>query len=102
MGPSVGERLLKRDGQLVGLRVSARRYASTGHNVVGRIAGEESERIALAAHYDTAAGVPGATDNASGTAVLLALCEAFAATGRHRFGLDFIAYGAGGVRSPRG
>jgi Peptidase family M28 len=94
VAPSVGERLLKRNGQLVRLRLRARRYASTGHNIVGRLPGDGPERVAVAAHYDTAAGVPGATDNASGTAVLLALCEAFTATGRHRFGIDFIAYGA--------
>ncbi|HEV7215747.1 MAG TPA: M28 family peptidase, partial [Chloroflexota bacterium] len=94
VSPAVGERLRRGEGRPVRLRVRARRYASTGHNVVGRIPGDEPEHITVAAHYDTAAGVPGATDNASGTAVLLALCEAFSATGRRRFGVDFVAYGA--------
>ena len=91
---AVGERLRQCDGRLVRLRIRARRYASTGHTVVGRTPGGESDRITVAAHYDTAAGVPGATDNASGTAVLLALCEAFTATSRRHFGIDFVAYGA--------
>jgi hypothetical protein len=48
----------------------------------------------VAAHYDTAANSPGATDNASGTAVVLELCQLFAAAGKRRLGIDFIAYGA--------
>jgi len=91
---SVGERLRERDGRRLRLRLRARRYASTGHNVIGRLPGDEPERIVVAAHYDTAANVPGATDNASGTAVILALCEAFAASDRRRYGIDFVAYGA--------
>ena len=94
VAPAVGERLRQRADRPVRLRIRARRYASTGHNVVGRIPGDGPGRLAVAAHYDSAAGVPGATDNASGTAVLLALCEAFSATGRRRFGVDFVAYGA--------
>jgi aminopeptidase YwaD len=91
---SIGEQLREREGDVLRLRLRARRYPSVGHNVIGRIAGETSERIAVAAHYDTAANVSGATDNASGTAVVLALCEEFATTGRRRFGIDFVAYGA--------
>src|SRR5205085_9221830 len=56
--------------------------------------GAAAERITVAAHYDTAAGVSGATDNASGTAALLALCETFATAGSRRLTIDFVAYGA--------
>src|SRR6185437_1364011 len=91
---AVGERLREQNGRRLRLHLRARRYPSTGHNVIGRLPGEKPERIVVATHYDTAADVPGATDNASGTAVILALCEAFAAAGRHRFGIDFVAYGA--------
>jgi aminopeptidase YwaD len=91
---SIGERLREREGDVVRLHLRARRYPSISHNVVGRLAGAESERIAVAAHYDTATDVAGATDNASGTAVLLGLAEAFGATGPGRFGIDFVAYGA--------
>ncbi len=94
VAPSVGERLRQCGDRLVRLRIRARRYASTGHTVIGRIPGDEPEHLTVAAHYDTAAGVAGATDNASGTAVVLALCEAFSAAGRRRFGIDFVAYGA--------
>jgi Iap family predicted aminopeptidase len=91
---SIGERLLEHQGRSLRLRIRARRYASIGHNVVGRLPGDEPERITVAAHYDSAANVSGATDNASGTAALLALCEAFAGAGKRRLTIDFVAYGA--------
>lgn len=91
---SVGERLRERDGAWMRLRIQARRYDSTGHNVIARIAGRESRRIAVAAHYDTAAGVPGATDNASGTAAVLELCEVFASGQMPDLGLELVTFGA--------
>ena len=102
---SVGQGLLQNEGRRVRLRIRARRYPSTGHNVIGRLnrplrsAGEDEGHIVVAAHYDTAAHSPGATDNASGTAAVLELCELFArqacaGPGRRRLGIDFIAYGA--------
>jgi aminopeptidase YwaD len=90
---SVGGHLLAHAGRSLRLRLRARRYPSTGHNVLGRLSGDEAERVVVAAHYDTAADVSGATDNASGTAALLALCESFA-TSRRRLTIDFVAYGA--------
>jgi aminopeptidase YwaD len=81
-------------GSRVRLHIRARRYPSTSHNVIGRLKGEEQGHIVVAAHYDTAADSPGATDNASGTAVVLELCELFAAAGKRRLGIDFVAYGA--------
>jgi aminopeptidase YwaD len=91
---SVGLRLRENEDRRVQLRIIARRYESIGHNVIGRLPGESKERIVVAAHYDTAANSPGATDNASGTAVVLELCELFATMGKRKLGIDFIAYGA--------
>ena len=91
---SVGRKLLENEGERVRLRIRARRYDSTGHNVIGRLPGGEEGHLVVAAHYDTAAESPGATDNASGTAVVLELCELFAAAGKRKLGLHFIAYGA--------
>jgi aminopeptidase YwaD len=91
---SMGLRLQENEGRRVRLRIIARRYDSTGHNVIGRLPGESKEHIVVVAHYDTAANSPGATDNASGTAVVLELCELFAAMGKRKLGIDFIAYGA--------
>ncbi|MBI1926536.1 M28 family peptidase [Candidatus Poribacteria bacterium] len=91
---SVGLRLRENEGRRVRLRMLARRYDSIGHNIIGRLPGAGLGHIVVAAHYDTAASSPGATDNASGTAVVLELCELFAATDKRQLGIDFIAYGA--------
>ncbi|MDQ3702441.1 MAG: M28 family peptidase [Chloroflexota bacterium] len=91
---STGVRLRQHPGGRIRLRTDARRYRSTGHNVIGHLPGRAPGRVAVAAHYDTAAGVPGATDNASGTAAVLELCEVFAAAGTPALGIDFVAFGA--------
>jgi aminopeptidase YwaD len=91
---SVGRKLLENEGGRVRLRIRARRYDSTAHNVIGRLPGGDEGHLVVAAHYDTAAESPGATDNASGTAVVMELCELFAAAGKRKLGLHFIAYGA--------
>jgi Zn-dependent M28 family amino/carboxypeptidase len=90
----VGNRLIGLQGRSLRIQIHARRYASVGHNVIGRLAGAEAERVTVASHYDSAANVSGATDNASGTAALLTLCEAFAMAGQRRLTIDFVAYGA--------
>ncbi|MCK4282907.1 MAG: M28 family peptidase [Candidatus Brocadiae bacterium] len=94
VAPSVAARLRKGEGRRVRLRISARRYDSTSHNVIGHLPGSEAGRIVVGAHYDTAAESPGAADDAGGTAVVMELCETFAAAGRRRLGIDFIAFGA--------
>lgn len=91
---SVGLRLRDNEGKRARLRIHARRYDSIGHNVIGRLPGEGKGHIVVAAHYDTAANSPGATDNASGTAVILELCQLFATADERKLGIDFIAYGA--------
>jgi aminopeptidase YwaD len=91
---SVGDALLSGEGGRIALHMETRRYDSTGHNVIARMNGNADRHILVAAHYDTAAMVPGAVDNASGTAVLLELCELFAALPRREQGIHFVAYGA--------
>ena len=49
--------------------------------------------VVLGAHYDTVPNVPGANDNASGTAVLLTIAQALSQTS-FPFGLRFIAFGS--------
>ena len=51
-----------------------------------------SEVVVVGAHYDTAAGAPGADDNASGVAVLLALARAFDGTSRSAGSIRFVAF----------
>ncbi len=62
-------------------------------NIEAELKGQEfaQEIIVVGAHYDTARGSPGADDNASGVAALLALCRSFS---HQRFSrtLRFVAF----------
>lgn len=48
------------------------------HNIVAEIAGASPEIVLVGAHYDSVTGAPGANDNGSGVAAVLALCRRFA------------------------
>jgi len=76
--PEAGLALLQAGEQPVSLRIAGRTLPGHPANVVARQAGRRPERLLLCAHLDTQAGTPGAWDNASGVAVLLALAERFA------------------------
>jgi hypothetical protein len=60
-------------------------------NVVAELSGKTRDIVVLGAHYDSVAGAPGANDNASGVAMLLALARELAGT-RHEKTLRFIAF----------
>ena len=69
--------------QTTGVPVCRQTYTVHGrpcHNVVGELAGigDSHEIVLIGAHYDSVRGGPGANDNASGVAALLALAHAFA------------------------
>jgi hypothetical protein len=99
---SVGQALLTRagdgmEGMRIHLRLDARRFDSTGHNVIAHLPGRDpaAGRIVVAAHYDSAAMVPGATDNASGTAAVMELCRVFGGAAEAPLcGIDFVTFGA--------
>ncbi len=60
------------------MHIQSRRRPSHFANVIARKPGSRPERLVLCAHFDTKAHTPGAFDNGSGVAVLLALAELFA------------------------
>ena len=65
---------------------------STAVNVVARpFAGAQCD-IVVGGHHDTVPGVPGATDNASGTAMTIELARALAADGLDQ-GVCFVTFG---------
>ena len=64
-----------RSGQTVALTIDATRGKASAYNVLARLGGD-GKRVCVSAHIDTKAFTPGALDNASGTAVVLALAEA--------------------------
>ncbi len=65
-----------------GARVSDQAFEAGGatyRNVVGEYGTASGDLVVVGAHYDAWGGHPGADDNASGVAVLLALARAFGA-----------------------
>ncbi|HXM32134.1 MAG TPA: M28 family peptidase [Chthoniobacterales bacterium] len=90
----IGERNLRRYGQLnaaadfiegafsrAGLQPKRDTYELQGfacHNIETEIRGARPEIIVVGAHYDSVFGSPGANDNGSGVAALLALARRFA------------------------
>jgi Zn-dependent M28 family amino/carboxypeptidase len=71
-----------------GLRTRRVSYEMRGqpcHNIEAEIPGNRPEIIVIGAHYDSVFGSPGANDNGSGAAAVLALANRFAAreTDRH-------------------
>ncbi len=62
------------------LAVNTHQRSVTGRNVVAHLPGVVQPRVILGGHYDSVAGSPGANDNASGTAVVLAIARKVADT----------------------
>jgi hypothetical protein len=65
-----------------GLRIRRDSYDMGGqpcHNIEAETPGNRQEIIVVGAHYDSVFGSPGANDNGSGVAALLALAQRFAA-----------------------
>src|SRR3954465_15041245 len=79
-----------------GLQVHEESYAAgqtVARNIVGEIpgAGGNDQVVIIGAHYDSVEGTPGANDNASGVAALLALARHFAKS-QHQRTLRFVAF----------
>lgn len=66
--------------QSASLVVNTRQRQVTGRNVVAHLPGVTRPRVLLGGHYDSVSGSPGANDNASGTAVVLAIARTAANT----------------------
>lgn len=75
MKDTEGERLLAYAGQSVVLVSRAERIFETAFNVIGQRGNQTKGRIVITAHIDTKIGTPGAIDNGTGVAVVLALAE---------------------------
>ncbi|MBW4562452.1 MAG: M20/M25/M40 family metallo-hydrolase [Mojavia pulchra JT2-VF2] len=64
----------------VSLNVNAQRQVVNGRNVIAHLPGVTQPKLILGGHYDSVPGSPGANDNASGTAVVLAIARNLANT----------------------
>lgn len=78
----VGKSLLNanQSPRQVNLVVNTRQGNVTGRNVIARLPGVTAPKVILGGHYDSVVGSPGANDNASGTAVVLAIARQAAKT----------------------
>jgi Zn-dependent M28 family amino/carboxypeptidase len=65
-------------GGLTPRRVSYELRGRACHNIEVEIPGTRAEILVVGAHYDSVSGCPGANDNGSGVAALLALARRFA------------------------
>jgi hypothetical protein len=72
-------------------RVSYELRGRACHNIEVEIAGTSPEIVVVGAHYDSVFGCPGANDNASGVAALLALARRFAGKSMGKT-LRFVAF----------
>jgi len=70
-----GERLRGFIGDLVRIRIDSRRLPATAEQVTATLPGDRPGRIVVTAHIDSRRGSPGALDNATGVATLLAVGE---------------------------
>lgn len=94
LGGEIGERNMSRYPQLLaaaefiensfseaGLRPRRDTYELQGracHNIEAEIRGAQPQIVLIGAHYDSVFGAPGANDNGSGVAAMLALARRFA------------------------
>ncbi len=95
LGGEIGERNMARYPQLIGAatfiedslgraglqprRDSYELHGCACHNIETEIRGTRPEILVIGAHYDSVLGSPGANDNGSGVAAMLALARRFAA-----------------------
>ncbi|HHY54210.1 MAG TPA: M28 family peptidase [Chloroflexi bacterium] len=87
----IGAMLLNRVGENIRLRIDTRHSRSTTANIVGRLPGVTRQQLVICAHYDTKVDTPGASDNASGVAVMLALAEHLCRQ-EQPYSLEFVAF----------
>jgi aminopeptidase YwaD len=75
---TVGQALAERQGDVAHLVIKAGRLPAQASNVIASLNGNAARKILLTAHIDAYEDTPGASDNASGTAVLLLAAEMLA------------------------
>ena len=91
IAPQVALNLITTRDNPVHLNIQTTRTPANARNIVARTPGDPQKRIVLCAHFDTKFFTPGASDNAGGVAVLLAMAETL---GRQSLpiGLELIAF----------
>lgn len=88
---SSGLSIMDNPGTPLHLKIDSIRTPGSTSNVVAYKKGQCQARIVFMAHYDTKIDTPGALDNASGVAVLLALAQTLGRRDLH-LGMEWIAF----------
>lgn len=90
-----GYRLLRKNAKRLRMIVRFTKKRVKSLNVIAELKGTEKpeEIVVIGGHYDTSPGIPGASDNAGGTALVMELARVFARKGSKRT-LRFVAWGA--------
>lgn len=90
-----GLRLVRAGARKARLHLRTERHQGTSRNIIAELKGSThpEQIIVIGGHYDTVPGVPGATDNASGVALVMELARLYAQRGSKRT-LRFVAWGA--------
>jgi len=88
---SVGRELAQSQGELCHLEIRAERLPAKASNVIATLNGGAERKIVLTAHIDAYEDTPGASDNASGTVVLLLAAEMLAEY-RDEHALEIVAF----------
>ncbi len=86
-------RLAREAGRPVHLKLEARRFPHRSANLIARHPGSGIRKLVIGAHYDTAPGIQGAADNATGVALLVLLARVLKPH-LGEWSVDFVAFGA--------
>jgi Zn-dependent M28 family amino/carboxypeptidase len=88
-----GHRLVQAGAKKARAKLQSKTFNSQGRNIIAEIKGSDypEEIIIVCAHYDSPPDTPSATDNASGTAMIMELARLYARRGSRRT-LRFIAF----------
>ncbi len=73
------------------MKIEAETFPTTSTNVIARVTGSRPEKIVIGAHYDTAPGIVGGGDNATGVALTLELARVLKGK-TQGYSVDFIGF----------
>ena len=75
------------------VKIVAENFSTRSSNIVARVEGDRDKKAIISAHYDTAPGIAGASDDAAGIAVLLELARLLKGK-TNGYSLEFVAFSA--------